>query len=549
MLYNRSKVKIFIRYVHNPHDKKRRENSMENIDLLYPGEEYKNYKLNEFSFIGELNLYNILELNPKEFNLSEYFTNSKEVIEYRNNILGDFIKNGVLQEINEIIKITNEIKEIRERRNQSSDLIAILYSIFEIEIYLDLIKFLNEFFSRYDFKSNALIKLKENINTIATSENYINLSKGLANFRVTADNIKSVTIGVNLNDNLNPYEAGVVSINTGKYRSGNLFDRILSLDIKDDGYRCLAPLSPVKDVAENYSLMLAFNNALENIVKANLKSWQTVTRQYFFESTNYFIYMAQDLRFYCSLMKFAVKCKENNLRIVKPYIVSSENICYKDIYNINIALYSGESNEIVYNDLEFDKDGKIYILTGPNQGGKSVFLKALGINQALFQLGSYVNASEAKMKISPDIIIYLTKNNEKSIGYGHLGEECNAVSKLLKYAQKDCLCLFDEAFSSTSASDQCYIACEVLTALSKLKCCGLFITHNHDIYDKIKENVLDEGDSAFDSLSALMSDAEETKRSYKIVRKTPDKNSFAIDIAKKYNLQCEDILRRGGSYG
>ncbi|MCL2813731.1 MAG: hypothetical protein FWD23_03940 [Oscillospiraceae bacterium] len=521
---------------------------MENIDLLYPGEEYKNYRLNEFSFIDELNLYNILELNPKEFNLSEYFTNSKEVIEYRSSILDDFIKNGVLQDINEIIKITNEIKEIRERKNQSSELIAILYSIFEIEIYIDLIKFLNEFFSRYDFKSNALIKLKENINTIATSENYINLSAGLANFRVTADNIKSVTIGVNLNDNLKPYEAGVVSINTEKYRSGNLFDRILSLDIKDDGYRCLAPLSPVKNVSENYSLMLAFNNALENIVKTNLKSWQAVTRLYFVEKTNYLIDIARDLRFYCAFVKFAVKCGEKFLNIVKPDIVSGDSVYYKDIYNINIALYSGESNEIVYNDAEFDKNGKIYILTGPNQGGKSVFLKALGINQALFQLGSYVNASEAKMKISSEIIIYLTKNNEKSIGYGHLGEECNAVSKLLKYAQKDCLCLFDEAFSSTSASDQCYIACEVLTALSKLKCYGLFITHNHDIYDKIKDNDLNGGDSAFDSLVALMSGGEETRRSYKIVRKAPDRNSFAIDIAKKYNLQCEDILKGGGAY-
>jgi DNA mismatch repair ATPase MutS len=129
----------------------------------------------------------------------------------------------------------------------------------------------------------------------------------------------------------------------------------------------------------------------------------------------------------------------------------------------------------------------------------------------------------------------LTKNNEKSIGYGHLGEECKAVSNLLKYAGKDCLVLFDEAFSSTSASDQCYIACEVLAALSQLRCCGLFTTHNYDIYDKAKT-------SKIDSLVALMKD-DSGERSYKIERKNPDRNSYAMDIAKKYNLQRGDILK------
>jgi DNA mismatch repair ATPase MutS len=359
---------------------------------------------------------------------------------------------------------------------------------------------------------------------------------------MSIDNVKSINIGINLDDDLRPFEAGIISINSTKYRSGNLFDRLLSLDIKDDGFRCLAPFSPLRgDIPERHTFVMAFNNALERILKNNLKSWQPLIRKYLAENTDYFMSIERDLRFYVVLIKYYKNCKNNSLDIVRPVIVSdNDNVFCKDIYYIQVALYS---DEIVYNDIEFDENGQIYVLTGPNQGGKSVFLKAIGMNQALFQLGSYVNASKANLKITPNILIYLTKNDERSIGFGHLGEECNAVSKLLKYAGKDCLFLFDEAFSSTSASDQCYIACEILTALSKLKCYGLFITHNHDIYDKTREIILDNGDSKFDSLAALMSDSESAERSYKIVRKAPDRNSFAIDIAKKYNLQHEDILR------
>jgi DNA mismatch repair ATPase MutS len=341
---------------------------------------------------------------------------------------------------------------------------------------------------------------------------------------------------------MKPYEAGVISINTEKYRSGNLFDRILRLDAKDDGYRCLAPLTPIKNIYENHTLMMSFNNALEGIIKENLKPWQSIVKQYVIEQTDLFLQITQDLKFYCTLVKYVNKCKDKGFGITKPFIVYEENVYYRDIYNVNVALYSDDI-DIIYNDVEFDESGQIYILTGPNQGGKSVFLKAIGINQALFQLGCYVNATEANLKISSNILVYLSKNNERSIGFGHLGEECNAVSKLLKYAIKDALFLFDEAFSSTSASDQCYIACEVLKALSKLKCYGIFITHNYDIYDKLKENELDSNTSFFDSLVALMSNNEKAKRSFKVVREDPGRNSFAIDIAKQYNLLCEDILK------
>ena len=515
-----------------------------NIDLLYPGGEYRDYKLNEFSFINELDLYNILGSNKNNFDLSQYFTKSKEVIEYRNNILSDFIENGCLSDVEEIIKLIDIIKETRESRKQVSEIIAVLYTVFEIETYINLIEYLNKFLNQYNFTSIVLTDLKIYAGEIFSNVDYINLKENLKNFRMTVDNIKSVTVGINLDDNLKPFEAGVISINSSKYRSGNLFDRLLSLDMKDDGFRCMAPFSPVKgDMPELYTLVIAFNRALEKILNNNLKSWRPLIKKYIAENTDCFMGMGRDLQFYVVLLKYYSKCRNNNLNIVRPVIVSDkENICCKNIYHIQIALYS---DEIVYNDIEFDENGQIYVLTGPNQGGKSVFLKALGVNQALFQLGSYINASEANLKISPDILVYLTKNNEKSIGFGHLGEECNAMAKLLKYAGKDSLFLFDEAFSSTSASDQCYIAREILTALSKLKCYGLFITHNHDIYDKTREIMLNAGDSKFDSLSAQMNDIEKAGRSYKIVRKAPDKNSFAIDIARKYNLQCEDILRGG----
>jgi DNA mismatch repair ATPase MutS len=514
------------------------------VDLLYPGAEFRDCRLTDFSFVDELDLYGILEISDKTFDdLTDYFTKSREVIEYRNDVLRDFADNDCMSDIDEIIRIIDSIKETRESRKQASEIISVLYTIFEIEIYIKLIDFLNGFFGKHSFKSAALTGLNAYVREVSSDESYNNLKENLKNFRYTIDNIASITVGVNLGNQMKPNEAGVISVNTSKFRSGNLFDRIMSLDMKDDGFRCLAPLTPVKaDIPGHQALLMSFNNALEVIIRRNLREWQPIVRKYIADNTNGFINMANDLRFYRALNRYAEKCKQKGLGIVKPEIVP-DNMSCKDIYYLPVALHT---DELIYNDIEFDSRGRIYILTGPNHGGKSVMLKAIGVNQALFQLGGYVNASEARLKISSNILIYLTKNNERSLGFGHLGIECEAVSKLLAHAGEDCLFLFDEAFSSTSASEQCVIACEVLTALSELRCYGIFITHNHDIYDRIKETALRGAASPFDSLSAQMSEEGGAERSYKIVRKVPEKNSFAMDIARKHKLLREDIIKGKG---
>lgn len=54
--------------------------------------------------------------------------------------------------------------------------------------------------------------------------------------------IKSITIGVNLDAQLRPLEAGVVSVNKEIYKSGNVVDKMMRLDFKDDGFFCGTPL-------------------------------------------------------------------------------------------------------------------------------------------------------------------------------------------------------------------------------------------------------------------------------------------------------------------
>ena len=67
----------------------------------------------------------------------------------------------------------------------------------------------------------------------------------------------------------------------------------------------------------------------------------------------------------------------------------------KDIYNLKLAInkVGGEEIDIITNDIDFDDRYRIFILTGPNRGGKTIFTQAVGLAVLMAQWGVSVPAS------------------------------------------------------------------------------------------------------------------------------------------------------------
>ena len=104
--------------------------------------------------------------------------------------------------------------------------------------------------------------------------------------------------------------------------------------------------------------------------------------------------------------------------------------------------------------------------------------------------------------------------------------------------------LMDESFSSTSGLEAGYIASEVLTGIGVIGCGGIFVTHIHDLPQQIEQyNSYPGNTGKIDNLVALMENKESGTRSYKVSRTTPDGLSYAKDIASRYGLDLEGILK------
>ena len=106
------------------------------------------------------------------------------------------------------------------------------------------------------------------------------------------------------------------------------------------------------------------------------------------------------------------------------------------------------------------------------------------------------------------------------------------------------LVLLDESLSSTGSFEGAYIASEVLCGFSMAKCRGIFSTHLHELssmINDINQKCVLSGGTRIDTLVAGM---EEGQRSFKITRAKPDGKSYAKDIADKYGISLEHILKR-----
>lgn len=143
------------------------------------------------------------------------------------------------------------------------------------------------------------------------------------------------------------------------------------------------------------------------------------------------------------------------------------------------------------------------------------------------------------------IFTHFPSSDENNYGKGRLESECARLSEVLKKLSDTDLLLMDESFSSTSGLEAGYIASEVLTGIGVIGCGGIFVTHIHDLPQQITAyNAHPDNKGKIDNLSALMENKEDGIRSYKIIRTTPDGLSYAKDIAGRYGLDLESIIKK-----
>ena len=526
------------------------------ISLLYPdadslrrhsmGEEVA--RLSQIT-AEQLELYFLMDLKSCDF--GSFYTCDPEVILYRQDTFEDMTNNPELTHI--LLKMIPFLNDITELRRMGSDSAAsnesYLYSITEVELYTSLLDHLRDNLLPLapKFRSTAFRRFAERINTLTASEYYKDINAQLKELTARVREIKSVTIGVNFDSQLRADRAGVLSINNEYFKSGELLDKMLRLDFKSDERTCIAPLVAFKKgQSDNQQMALAnaFNGAINDVFRQSIRSWKKVIQHYVLENTDFLIRLMPEIEFVTKATELLLKLKAKGCPLCHPDIrpIADKAFTAKGLCNPIVSMKL--DGTVIPNDFTFDHDGMIYVITGPNRGGKSVITCAVGIAFVMAQLGLPVCAEECIISPCDEIFTHFPTGSEDTIDKGRLGEECSRLSAIFEEVTEDSLVLLDEALSSTGSYEGAYIASEVLQGFSMVKCRGIFTTHLHDLaasVDSINETCQPKGGVKIDNLVAAI---QEGSRSFKIRRAKPDGKSYARDIADKYGLSIDKIMTK-----
>ena len=407
--------------------------------------------------------------------------------------------------------------------------------------------------------------------SLAEDETFLSLEKGLPELLANLNTVPSITIGINLDSELRPIEATLLAIHDKPFRGDTLFDRLLGKVAGQNPEHGIGPMHEVPYLMVNGidtrvvqipdradpHLVPLFRD-LFDILRAILEPIARELKQYAQLNARLLIQLESEIAFYLGAVALIRRMQAAGLPMCAPQAVTIEaRLCsIQGMVNLILALHQLDSglpssaDSIVPNDVDFGPQGRIFILTGPNQGGKTVYTQGVGLAQVLFQAGLYVPAQAARMSPVDGIYTHFTTLEKTGEGTGRLAEEAKRLNEIFRSISAKSLVLLNESLSSTSPGESLYLARDIVQALKLFGVRAIFATHLHELAADLDAlNTAVPGDCRVVSLVAgvALEDGgqaifeDHVRCTYQIQPGPPRGLSYARGIAIRYGISFEQL--------
>ena len=503
--------------------------------------------------------------------ISDMVTDENTIF-YRQSILRDFIKYPEIETMSnvDLLPLTMQLARM-EKTNLSHD-DAVRKTVWRMEllkVYVQCVTALDKIFcsSTRNFESEGLNKLRDLINGITHDESYHELVKLLPMLSDDIRNIQSVTLGINLDNELHPVESVLLSISEKPIKRRGLLSNLFGTKTNEDKYFGIGQFYTILKDGNSGTFDAAVMRDLSSVMGDTFRHLDESLKRYERVETAFLFELMPEISFYIGGSHLVKKLKNAHLPVCfpKPLPMSDRRFEVHGIYDLSFAIrvmsdtgISILDNIIVTNDFIMgDKEGRLGILTGANQGGKTTITRALGLTQLMFQAGLPVAGETGEISPCDFIYTHFPELEKNSVSEGRLGEECVRLEQILPKLTKYSMILMNESLSSTSHQECLFIATEIMRYLRKIGARALFATHIHELAENIPELNKEEGLSDMMSLVAGVDEStglevmtedgikkfdSGNKRTYKILPMPPQGRSFALDIAKTYGISFEQLV-------
>jgi hypothetical protein len=191
---------------------------------------------------------------------------------------------------------------------------------------------------------------------------------------------------------------------------------------------------------------------------------------------SFFQMLRTELAFYIGCMNLHAHLRQigEPTCLPVPARAGERKLSFRDLYDVSLALSMGQ--RVVGNDLKADRKDLV-IITGANTGGKSTFLRSIGLGHLMMQAGMFVPAESFSSEVCEGIFTHFKRQEDVAMESGKWDEELGRMSEIVDRLKPNSILLFNESFASTNEREGSEIARQIVKALREKHVKVFFVTH------------------------------------------------------------------------
>jgi DNA mismatch repair ATPase MutS len=484
-------------------------------------------------FFVDLNLDQVIDAitaGRQEYNLKPFFytpLNDINTIEYRHEIMQDLENETLLA----------HIKSFAQRMSVMRRYVALINKLHfkyhkegwfmeAVEIYCDAVNCLVHDLNLADLKSCGLLAFLDYLKNYSNSTGFTSL---LAETRKRTADLLTVKYCVLIKGN---------GVKVRKYES--------EIDYSTDVEETFEKFK--QGAVKDYRAKLPTGTGMNHVEAQVLEMVTKLYPEIFVELDNYCAknsdYLDQtiaafdrEIQFYVAYLEYLAAFRRAGLNFCYPQM-SKQDKEVNDYEGFDIALANKlvpAHSPVVCNDFYLKDKERIFVVSGPNQGGKTTFARTFGQLHYLASLGCPVPGKAAKLFLFDRLFTHFEKEENISNLRGKLQDDLVRIHHILEQATPNSIIIMNEIFTSTTLRDAIFLGKKIMEIMDQLDMLGVRVTFVDELASFSEKTV---------SMVSTVVPTNPTLRTFKVLRRPADGLSYAISIAEKYRLTYECLTGR-----